>query len=60
MKTNEQNNERRHFRLNIWLLLSCLLLSVLIWAATLYIEDPHGLRTGETAAADLTVTEEAL
>ncbi len=59
MKTNEQN-KRRRFRFNIWLLLACLLLSILIWATTLYIEDPHGLRAYETAAADLLVTEDVL
>ncbi len=59
MKMNEQNKERR-LRFNVWLLLSCLLLSILIWAATLYIEDPHGLRADETAAFDCVVTEEVL
>ncbi len=59
MKKNEQNNERR-FHLNVWLLLSCLALSILIWAATLYIEDPHGLRANESAAVDFVLAEEIL
>ncbi len=59
MKKNEQNKERR-FGFNVWLLLSCLLLSILIWATTLYIEDPHGLRADETAAVDCVLAEEVL
>lgn len=59
MKKNEKNTERR-FRFNVWLMLACLLLSLLIWAATLYIEDPHGLRANESAAVDLMATEEFL
>lgn len=59
MKKNELKNERR-FRFNIWLLLSCLVLSVLIWAATLYIEDPHGLRANETSAVECALAEDVL
>lgn len=59
MKKNDQKKETG-FRFNVWLMLSCLLLSILIWAATLYIEDPHGLREGESAAVAFAVAEEHL
>ncbi|MBO7293779.1 MAG: hypothetical protein J6V07_07595 [Clostridia bacterium] len=36
---------RRFFRrFNPWLFLLCVLLAVLIWCATMYVEDPNGLR----------------
>ena len=59
MKKNDQKKEPG-FRFNVWLMLSCLLLSILIWATTLYIEDPHGLRADETAAVDCVLAEEVL
>ena len=45
---------RRFFRrFNPWLFLLCVLLAFIIWCATMYVEDPNGLRT---AALTLTGT----
>ncbi|MBO7293707.1 MAG: hypothetical protein J6V07_07225 [Clostridia bacterium] len=36
---------RRFFRrFNPWLFLLCVLLALVIWCATMYVEDPNGLR----------------
>ena len=49
---------RRFFsRFNPWLFLVCLLMAVVIWCASMYIEDPNGLRepAAETVACASTL-----
>lgn len=42
---------RRFFRrFNPWFFLLCLLLAIIIWCVTMYVEDPDGLRTGASVA----------
>ena len=54
MKKKRFMPARRFFRrFNPWLFLVCLLLAVLIWCATMYIEDPNGLREPAAAVAAL-------
>ena len=46
MKKRKLSSATRRFfrRFNPWLFLLCVLLAVLIWGATMYVEDPNGLR----------------
>ena len=54
MKKRRFAYARRFFRrFNPWLFLLCLLLAAIIWCATMYIEDPNGLREPLNEAVSL-------
>ena len=46
MKKRRLSSATRRFfrRFNPWLFLLCVLLALVIWCATMYAEDPNGLR----------------
>lgn len=46
MKKRKLSSATRRFfrRFNPWLFLLCVLLALVIWCATMYVEDPNGLR----------------
>ena len=46
MKKKRFSLARRFFkRFNPWLFLVCVLLAILIWCTTMYVQDPSGLRS---------------
>lgn len=54
MKKRRFRMTRRFFRrFNPWLFFLCVLLAAIIWCATMYIQDPYGLRAPAEETASL-------